>query len=261
VRANTDRTRRLAFDEVAPQYERGRPRVSDPVVSTLMEQAQLCRGSRVLEIGAGTGQLTEGLLSAGVHVLALEPGRRMASLLQARWADEPRLRVVPATFEEFDPGGETFAAVVSANAFHWIDPVVSYDKAADLLVAEGHLALLWNAPLLADHGLQYRLNDGAFGEELADLQREPESYEHQLEETFEGGRLELAASGRFGPVWWAMRTEEIVWSIERYVDFLSSLASTVALADVIDRRVRRVLDRGAELAVTNYIYLAVARRR
>jgi 23S rRNA (adenine-N6)-dimethyltransferase len=41
----------------------------------------------VLDIGAGTGAITEALLSAGAHVIAVELNPRRAAILSERWAD------------------------------------------------------------------------------------------------------------------------------------------------------------------------------
>lgn len=52
-------------------------------------------GGVVLEIGAGTGQLTEFLLAEGHEVVALEIEERLVEYVRRRFGDEPRLRVVP----------------------------------------------------------------------------------------------------------------------------------------------------------------------
>ena len=57
----------------------------------------------VLEIGPGTGQLTEYLLAKGCHVVALEIEDRMITHLERRFAGDPRLRVVPGDARLFDP--------------------------------------------------------------------------------------------------------------------------------------------------------------
>jgi SAM-dependent methyltransferase len=50
-----------------------------------------------------------------------------------------------ATFEEWDARGRAFDIVVSAQAWHWVDPVAGAAKAADVLRPRGRLALFWNA--------------------------------------------------------------------------------------------------------------------
>ena len=50
-----------------------------------------------------------------------------------------------ATFEDWDPAGREFGAVVAGQAWHWIDPVAGAAKAARSLRPGGRLAVFWNA--------------------------------------------------------------------------------------------------------------------
>jgi SAM-dependent methyltransferase len=52
------------------------------------------------------------------------------------------LEFVNAKFEDALLPREQFRAVFSASAFHWVDPKVSWQKAADVLVPGGTLALV-----------------------------------------------------------------------------------------------------------------------
>ena len=101
MRANSSRRLRFAFDGVADAYDAGRPRFDDAVVEQLMSHAGLRSGDRVLEIGAGTGQLTEALLRAGLRVEALEPGARLAARLQSKLGGIKALKISDSTFEEY----------------------------------------------------------------------------------------------------------------------------------------------------------------
>jgi SAM-dependent methyltransferase len=49
-----------------------------------------------------------------------------------------------ASFEAWDPAGRDFDAVVSGQAWHWIDPVAGAAKAAQALRPGGRLAVFWN---------------------------------------------------------------------------------------------------------------------
>jgi len=50
-----------------------------------------------------------------------------------------------AKFEDWDPVGRTFDAVIAAQAWHWVDPVAGAAKAAAVLRPGGRLAVFWNA--------------------------------------------------------------------------------------------------------------------
>jgi 16S rRNA (adenine1518-N6/adenine1519-N6)-dimethyltransferase len=73
-------------------------------------------GGSILEIGAGTGQLTEFLLRLGHPVVALEIEDRLIAHLQRRFGDAPNLRIVPGdarliALEDVMPAGVPYAAV------------------------------------------------------------------------------------------------------------------------------------------------------
>lgn len=237
VRFNRDRSQRFAFDRVPQHYDRGRRQFAQSVADLLIDRAQLVAGAHVLEVGAGTGQLTIPLAKRGAVVTALEPGERLAAVLQEHLdtADVADVSVVREPFKEYESPGR-FDAVVAANSFQWIDPHVGYHHAADLLGDRGLLALLWNIPLLADAALQRRLNEEAFGGPLADLRRDPDRSLIEATAAFGDGRREMAESGRFGGPWWSMTEREEQWSLEQYSAILVSLASTVDHLDTIHRR-------------------------
>jgi len=57
--------------------------------SQLVRAAQIAPGDLVLDVGAGTGAITEQLLRAGASVVAIEVHPRRASILRARFAGLP----------------------------------------------------------------------------------------------------------------------------------------------------------------------------
>ena len=76
-----DEGRRLfGLDPVG--YRSGRPDYPEAVYEILVERCGLGPATRVLEIGPGTGLVTQRLLGAGAHVTAIEPDPSMASYLR-----------------------------------------------------------------------------------------------------------------------------------------------------------------------------------
>ena len=131
------------FDLVPEVYRDARPGYPDEVFALLQHVCGLKPGAHVLEIGAGAGQATLPLLQLGAHVTAVEPGPGLTQILTQRAVDLP-LRVITATFEEVSVPHAAFDLVVSATAFHWIDPRIGLPKIADALRERGWLALWWN---------------------------------------------------------------------------------------------------------------------
>ena len=130
------------FDEIAAEYDRRRPAYPDALTDQACQVAGIRSGDHVLEVGCGSGQLTRGLLARGLHVTALEPGKSLIALARQNLEGAGEVEFVNAQFEDvLLPPGQ-FKAVFSASAFHWVDPRVGWQKAADLLVPGGTLALV-----------------------------------------------------------------------------------------------------------------------
>jgi SAM-dependent methyltransferase len=140
--ASTARRYGKMFDEMAVEYDRHRPTYPDELVDQACRVAGIGSGDHVLEVGCGSGQLTRGLVARGLHVTALEPGENLLALARQYLEGAGEVEFVKARFEDSPLPREQFQAVFSASAFHWVDPQVSWQKTADVLVPGGTLALV-----------------------------------------------------------------------------------------------------------------------
>jgi SAM-dependent methyltransferase len=140
--AATARRYGKVFDEIAAEYDRRRPAYPDQLVDQACQVAGIGSGAQVLEIGCGTGQLTRSLAARGLHITALEPGPSLLALARRNLAGAGTVEFVNARFEDALLPREQFQAVFCASAFHWIDPEISWQKTADVLVPGGTLALV-----------------------------------------------------------------------------------------------------------------------
>ena len=134
--------RRGLFSSDVLAYDTGRPGYPDRVYELLQQVSGLGRGSRVLEIGPGTGQATGRLLDSGATVTAVELGAAMAAALEAKYEGQD-LSVVVGAFEEVALDPESFDLIVAATSFHWVPPETGLSLCADLLRPGGWLALWW----------------------------------------------------------------------------------------------------------------------
>lgn len=130
------------FDEIAAEYDRHRPAYPDELIDQACRVAGIGSGDLVLEVGCGSGQLTRSLAGRGLRVTALEPGTSLISLARQNLEGAGEVEFVNAQFEDAQRPRERFRAVFSASAFHWADPEVSWQRAADVLVPGGTLALV-----------------------------------------------------------------------------------------------------------------------
>lgn len=131
---------RSTFDQAAELYDRVRPGYPAALFDDLAELTGIGPGTRVLEIGPGTGQATLPLARRGCQVIAVELGPDLAAVARRNLAGFPSVEVVTAAFEEWPLPAQPFDLVVAATAFHWLDPTLRIDKVADALRPGGSLA-------------------------------------------------------------------------------------------------------------------------
>lgn len=96
---------------------------------------------RVLDLGAGTGKLTEGLLTMGLHVTAVEPDDHMLAELARRF---PQVTALPGSAEHIPLPDGSVDAVLVGQAFHWFHPETAPVEIARVLRPGGALGALWN---------------------------------------------------------------------------------------------------------------------
>ena len=97
--------------------------------------------TRVLDLAAGTGKLTGGLLALGVEVTAVEPDAAMLTELAARF---PAARALVGRAERIPLADGAVDAVTVGQAFHWFDRDAALAEIARVLRPGGALAALWN---------------------------------------------------------------------------------------------------------------------
>jgi len=144
---------RAGFDRAAEDFQRTRPVCPPQLFDDLIDLAGLEAGCRVLEIGCGTGQATVPLAERGLAVTAVELGAELAAIARRRLAGFPAAEVVTCSFEDWQPQGARFDAVLAVSSLHWIDPPLRYSKPYGLLRSGGVMAVAgcqWARPANAE---------------------------------------------------------------------------------------------------------------
>jgi ubiquinone/menaquinone biosynthesis C-methylase UbiE len=111
-------TERVDFSSNAPIYDWRHGAILAPEVArALAALAALESGSRVLDIGAGTGRVATALASVGCHVVALEPAVKMLGELRRKGAGQA-VRVVAGEGARLPFPRGCFDAVVVARVLY-----------------------------------------------------------------------------------------------------------------------------------------------
>ncbi|HEY7076434.1 MAG TPA: class I SAM-dependent methyltransferase, partial [Solirubrobacteraceae bacterium] len=126
--------RATSFGAHADAYERARPPYPDAALRWCLPE-----GARAaLDLGAGTGKLTRGLLALGLDVTAVEPLAEMRAHLPAA------ARALDGSAEAIPLPDAAVDAVFAGQAFHWFDRDRALAEVARVLRPGGTLGLLWN---------------------------------------------------------------------------------------------------------------------
>jgi SAM-dependent methyltransferase len=137
---DVDPARARSFGAHAADYAQHRP--SYPADGIRWALAAADRPVRsVLDLAAGTGKLTAGLLPLGLTVTAVEPDDEMRTFLSRQF---PQVTALPGTAEEIPLPAASVDAVVVGQAFHWFDRDRALDEIARVLRPGGAVGALWN---------------------------------------------------------------------------------------------------------------------
>ncbi len=217
---------RTTFNEDAERYDRARPGYPSALFDDLAKLAGLGPGCRVLEIGCGTGQATMPLAERGCEIVAVELGPELAAVARRKLAPFPGVEVVTANFEQWPLPAAPFDVVLSATAFHWIDPAIRIEKSADALKPGGILATIatehvagGTEPFFADMQDCYERWDPATP---PGLRLEPaDAIPNDPEDVTRSGRFEVPEFRRY--------TTDIPYTTATYIDVLLTYSGHRAL--------------------------------
>jgi SAM-dependent methyltransferase len=131
---------RQLYGQDPRSYNAGRPDYPELVYDVLVQRCGLGDGSRVIELGPGTGLATARMLSLGAIVTGVEVNAAMAAYLRETLGGKD-LDVVVAPFEDAELADGAFDLATAANSFHWIEPGVGAPKLRRLLVPGGWVAI------------------------------------------------------------------------------------------------------------------------
>lgn len=134
-------TRARSFETVAADYERHRPEYPEKALRWAAGRLALERGACVLDVGAGTGKLTRGLVAAGFDVVAVEPGGPMLAELRKA---VPQAEGLDGSAEAIPLPDASVEAVFAGQAYHWFDRERALPELHRVMRAGGGLVLLWN---------------------------------------------------------------------------------------------------------------------
>jgi SAM-dependent methyltransferase len=129
--------RASSFGLGADAYRRARPGYPEDAARWLVGPGAV----RVLDLAAGTGKLTERLLTLGLEVIAVEPDDAMRAQLHEA---APGARALSGRSDDIPLEDGSVDAVVVGQAWHWFDPATTLPELRRVLRPGGTLGVAWN---------------------------------------------------------------------------------------------------------------------
>lgn len=224
----TEKDLASSFDQVAELYNKARPSYPAQLVSDLLSLAELPECGSILEIGCGPGKATVLFAPRGHRIVCLEPGESLAAVAERNLSAFPNVQIVRSRFEDWAGPENSFDLLISAQAFHWIEPKAGFAKASRVLKSTGAIGLFWNRS--DEAGALYRQ---AFDEAYATYAPEiaKAQAEDVLEVWIEQWKQRIDSSGCFGTVLVKRYPWSLVYDAAAYLEMISTHSDHIVLPE------------------------------
>jgi SAM-dependent methyltransferase len=236
------RRRPTVFGEAVEEYDAARPGYPEELALDVLGYAAAGPGPGAganpgtenwpaVEVGAGTGKATVLFAGRGIRLTCVEPDPRMAAVLRRNVRDFPDVTVADGPFETWrPPAGARPRLLISAQAWHWVDPALRWDKAASVLTPGGTIALWWNGFAVAGQQLSDALRAIHRKHGVAELSGQTldtasESARRPPGAESDWPLSDLAADGRFTSLERRDYQRRLVLTPRLYSDLLTSMSA------------------------------------
>ena len=128
-----------SFGGVASTYERFRPGPPPAAVAWMLPDS----ATTVVDLGAGTGAMTQELVGKVERVFAIEPDDRMRRILASKL---PEVTALNGTGESMPLATSSVDVVLASASWHWMEADRALEETARVLVPGGTLGVVWAGP-------------------------------------------------------------------------------------------------------------------
>lgn len=127
-----------------------RPDYSNSAIDAMLEIAQVSKGDKVCDVGAGVAHLTLMLASRGFDVVAVEPNDAMRANGIKRTEEFSDVCWHEGTGEQTGQSSQAFDMVTFGSSFNVCNRQIALEETARILKPKGFFACMWNHRQLDD---------------------------------------------------------------------------------------------------------------
>lgn len=146
------------FTNKAAHYTAARPDYAQSALDYL-SSLEIKKGTKVADVGSGTGIFSQQLLDLGAEVYAVEPNDDMRFVAEQNLSSNSYFHSIAAAAEKTSLPDNSMEFITVAQAFHWFDAQLFKKECQRILKKDGLVILAWNS----------RIGDTVFAHEIKAL--------------------------------------------------------------------------------------------
>ena len=250
----------LHFDENSEIYNNVRPGYPQEIYETISKHIILNKNSRILEIGAGNGIASQEIYNNWQsNMVLLEPGGKLYELLYRRFKNNKDIEVRNEYFEQYE-STYLFDGIISATAFHWLDPSVKYKKSYNFLKDNGLLIIYWNNYGIENREIEKNIQKvyNKYGNGINDGKS---TYERQMEK-IESRKTEILDSNLFCIIEHKIIKNVLEYTSKNYINLLKTFPDHLKMEKGFFEEIKEIIKNdGNKIKVRIFINLEIAKKK
>ncbi|MDJ0704898.1 MAG: class I SAM-dependent methyltransferase [Leptolyngbyaceae cyanobacterium MO_188.B28] len=132
------------FSDRVDNYIKYRPGYPPAIAPFLTDTCGLTPASTIVDVGSGTGILTQLFLDNGNAVFGVEPNTNMREAAEQLLAGYSGFKSIVGQAENTTLANHSVDFVIAGQAFHWFNPSQARAEFARILSPDGWVVLIWN---------------------------------------------------------------------------------------------------------------------